>query len=62
MTHPIVMSRMRKYAIKQAVSELSAEPSAEEIAKVAKHHMLSYPELKQALKAYRKEDNARDKV
>ena len=55
MAHPIVMARMRKYAIKQAVSELSAEPSAEEIAKVAKQHMLSYPELKQALKAYRKD-------
>ena len=54
MTHPIVMSRMRKYAIKQAISELSDEPSSSEIAKVAKRHLLGYPELKQALKAYRK--------
>ena len=59
MTHPIVMSRMRKYAIKQAISELSDEPSSDEIAKVAKRHLLSYPELKQALKAYRKESDDR---
>ena len=55
MTHPIVMSRMRK----QAISELSDEPSSDEIAKVAKRHLLSYPELKQALKAYRKDPNDR---
>lgn len=59
MTHPIVMSRMRKYAVKQAISELSDEPSSDEIAKVAKRHLLSYPELKQALKAYRKDPNDR---
>ena len=50
-----VMRKMRAYAIKQAVAELSDEPSAEEIAKVAKRHMLGYPELKRALKAYRKD-------
>lgn len=59
MTHPIVMSRMRKYAVKQAVSELGDEPSAEEIAKVAKRHMLGYPELKRALKAYRKDKDGK---
>ena len=59
MTHPIVMSRMRKYAVKQAISELSDEPSSDEIAKVAKRHLLGYPELKQALKAYRKDNDER---
>ena len=59
MTHPIVMAKMRKYAVKQAISELSDEPSSEEIAKVAKRHLLSYPELKQALKAYRKDNDGK---
>ena len=57
MVHPVVMAKMRKYAVKQAISELSDEPSSEEIAKVAKRHLLGYPELKQALKAYRKDKN-----
>ena len=59
MVHPAVMAKMRKYAIKQAISELSDEPSSEEIAKVAKRHLLGYPELKQALKAYRKDNDER---
>lgn len=59
MVHPIVMAKMRKYAVKQAISELSDEPSSEEIAKVAKRHLLGYPELKQALKAYRKDKDER---
>ena len=47
--HPIVARKMRNYAIKQALSELSDNPSTSEIEKTAKRHLLGYPELKRAL-------------
>jgi hypothetical protein len=46
---------MRNYAIKQAISELSEQPSPAEVEKVAKRHLLSYTELKQAYNRDRKE-------
>ena len=55
MTHPAVMRKMRNLAIKQALSELSSEPTPNEIDKVAKKHLLSYTELKGALR-YGKND------
>lgn len=48
MTHPAVMRKMRAYAIKQALSELSDEPTQGELSYVARQHGLSYAELKQA--------------
>ena len=55
--HPVVMRKMRNYAIKQALSELSKRPDLTEIDKVAKRHLLSYTELKQALKRERSEED-----
>ena len=55
MVHPAVLRKMRNYAIKQAISELSEQPSPTEVEKVAKHHLLSYTELKQAYNRDRKE-------
>ena len=52
MVHPAVLRKMRNYAIKQAISELSEQPSPAEVEKVAK---LSYTELKQAYNRDRKE-------
>lgn len=49
MVHPVVMTKMRKYAIKQALSELSDNPTPAEIGKIARRHLLGYAELKQAL-------------
>lgn len=46
--HPEVMRKMRAYAIKQALSELSKEPEQAELLYVARQHGLSYAELKQA--------------
>ena len=54
--HPTVLRKMRQYAIKQALSELSDMPEPSEIEKAAKHHMLSYTELKQALSRERKKE------
>lgn len=54
-THPAVLRKMRNYAIKQAISELSDNPSPTEIEKTAKRHLLSYTELKQAYNRGRKE-------
>lgn len=53
--HPIVLRKMRQYAIKQALSELSERPEPSEIERTAKRHMLSYTELKQALNRERRE-------
>ena len=61
MTHPAVLRKMRAYAIKQALTELEGKPTPAEIEKVAKRHMLSYTELKQALNRERhKETTVRD--
>ena len=46
---------MRRYAIKQAISELSEHPSPAEVEKIAKRHLLSYTELKQAYNRDRKD-------
>lgn len=43
-----VMRKMRAYAIKQALSELSDEPEQAELLYVARQHGLGYGELKQA--------------
>lgn len=51
MAHQEVMRKMRAYAIKQALSELSDEPDQAEMAYVARRHLLTYAELKQAKKA-----------
>lgn len=53
--HPAVLRKMRNYAIKQALSELSEYPDLKEIEKTAKHHLLSYTELKQAINRERRE-------
>lgn len=55
MVHPAVMRKMRNYAIKQAISELGEKPSPAVMEKVAKRHLLSYTELKQAYNRGRKE-------
>lgn len=55
MVHPAVVRKMRRYAIKQAISELSEHPSPAEVEKIAKRHMLSYTELKQAINRERRE-------
>ena len=55
MVHPAVIRKMRRYAIKQAISELSEHPSPAEVEKIAKHHLLSYTELKQAYNHDRKD-------
>ena len=46
--HPAVLRKMRNYAIKQAISELEDYADPKEVERVAKRHMLSYNELKQA--------------
>lgn len=56
--HPAVLRKMRNYAIKQAISELSEHPSPTEVEKTAKRHLLSYTELKQA---YNREKREKDK-
>lgn len=53
--HPATLRKMRNYAIKQAISELSEHPTPTEIEKTAKRHLLSYTELKQAYNRDRKE-------
>ena len=55
MVHPATLRKMRNYAIKQAISELSEQPSPTEVEKTAKLHLLSYTELKQAYNRERKE-------
>lgn len=57
--HPATMRKMRNYAIKQAISELSERPSPAEVEKVAKRHLLSYTELKQA---WNREGRDKDKA
>lgn len=52
--HPIVLRKMRQYAVKQALSELSERSDPSEIERTAKRHMLSYTELKQALSRERR--------
>ena len=46
--HPKVLRRMRDYAIRQAISELNENPKPKDMERVAKTHMLSYAELKEA--------------
>ena len=53
--HPAILRKMRNYAIKQAISELSDNPSPTEIEKTAKRQLLSYTELKQAYNRDRKD-------
>lgn len=60
MTHPAVLRKMRNYAIKQALSELSGMPTPKEIEKTANRHLLGYNELKQAYNRERKKEKIRD--
>lgn len=53
--HPIVLRKMRNYAIKQALSELPEKPEPKQMEKIAKRHMLPYTELKQAFNRERRE-------
>ena len=53
--HPAVLRKMRNYAIKQAISELEDNVDPKEVERVAKRHMLSYTELKQAINRERRE-------
>lgn len=53
--HPAVLRKMRNYAIKQAISELSDNPTPTEVEKTAKRHLLSYTELKQAFNREKRE-------
>lgn len=53
--HPAVLRKMRNYAIKQAISELEDCADPKEVERVAKRHMLSYTELKQAINRERRE-------
>lgn len=48
--HPIVARKMRNYAVKQALDELGNDRDPKQIEYIAKRHMLSYTELKQAIK------------
>lgn len=53
--HPIVLRKMRNYAIKQALSELPEQADPKQIETIAKRHLLSYTELKQAINRERRE-------
>ena len=53
--HPAVLRKMRNYAIKQAISELEDSADPKVVERVAKRHMLSYTELKQAINRERRE-------
>lgn len=53
--HPAILRKMRNYAIKQAISELEDYADPKEVERVAKRHMLSYTELKQAINRERRE-------
>lgn len=53
--HPIVLRKMRNYAIKQALSELSENPEPKQMEAIAKRHLLSYTELKQAFNRGKRE-------
>ena len=53
--HPDVMKKMRELAIKQAISEVKNIEDKPSVEYIAKRHGLGYGELKQALKAYRKD-------
>lgn len=57
--HPAVLRKMRNYAIKQALSELPENPTLKEIEQTAKRRLLSYPELKGAYHAAKKETQVR---
>lgn len=57
--HPAVLRKMRNYAIKQALSELPENLTLKEIEQTAKRHLLSYPELKGAYHAAKKETQVR---
>lgn len=56
--HPTVLRKMRKYAIKQALSELPENPDPKQVEAIARHHLLSYTELKQAFNRERREKEA----
>lgn len=62
MVHPSVARKMREYAIRQALSELSDNPTPKEMERIAKRHLLSYPELKGAYKYGKDKDTAQDRV
>ncbi len=53
--HPATLRKMRNYAIKQAISELEDYADPTEVERVAKRHLLSYTELKQAINRERRE-------
>ena len=53
--HPIVARKMRNYAVKQALDELGNDRDPKQIEYIAKRHMLSYTELKQAYNRDRKD-------
>lgn len=53
--HPATLRKMRNYAIKQAISELEDYADTKEVERVAKRHLLSYTELKQAINRERRE-------
>lgn len=53
--HPAILRKMRNYAIKQAISEVVDYADPKEVERIAKRHMLSYTELKQAINRERRE-------
>lgn len=55
--HPAVIKKMRQYAIKQALDELGENANPERIEQVAKAHILSYAELKEAFYAKHPREN-----
>lgn len=55
--HPAVIKKMRQYAIKQALEELGENANPERIEQVAKAHILSYAELKEAFYAKHPREN-----
>lgn len=52
-----VMQKMRNYAIKQALTELDDNASTAKIEFIARRHLLTYAELKQAYRRSRSLEN-----
>lgn len=55
--HPAVLRKMRNYAIRQALSEVGESREPKDIERIAKRHLLSYTELKQALNREQGKEN-----
>lgn len=51
-----IVRKMRDYALKQALTELTEEPSEGEMQYIARRHGLTYFELKRALERSRKSE------